>query len=73
MIRWNRFTCDQIRHKWREFKSARIKLHDGLKSTDKKQITCLERETLIDNLLTRLRHADRVIDSYTRFKESIED
>ncbi len=73
MIRWNRFTCDQIRNKWRIFKQMRIKKHDTLKSTDKAQITCLERETLIDNLLTRLRHADRVIDSYTKFKESIED
>ena len=44
-----------------------------LKSTDKKQITCLERETLIDDLLMRLRCADIVIDNYTRFKESIED
>lgn len=73
MINWKRCTCDQIRHKWQEFKSARIKQHDMLKSTDKKQITCLERETLIDDLLTRLHYADRVIDSYTRFKESIEE
>jgi len=73
MINWKRFTCDQIRHKWKEFKSARIKKHDMLKSTDKKQITCLERETLIDDLLIRLRCADIVIESYTRFKESIED
>jgi len=73
MINWKRCTCDQIRHKWKEFKSERIKKHDMLKSTDKKQITCLERETLIDDLLMRLHYADRVIHSYTRFKESIED
>ena len=73
MINWKRFSCDQIRHKWRMFKQMRIKKHDTLKSTDKEHITSLERESLIEDLLTRLHYADRVIDSYTRFKESIED
>ncbi len=56
MINWNRYSLDQITQKWQEFKSMRIKKSDCMKSTDKKQITCLERETLIEHLLQRLKN-----------------
>ncbi len=59
MISWNRYSLDQITQKWYEFKSMRIKKHAAMKYTDKKQITCLERETLIEHLLQRLKNAQK--------------
>jgi len=55
MINWNRYSLDQIRQKWEDFIFARNYPYKiTKKSLEKKYITCLERETLIEHLLNRL-------------------
>lgn len=66
MIAWNRYSYRDIKERWETFKAMRKKHHGGHSDTEKWHITCLERESLIDNLMKRLD------DEMTRnFEESI--
>jgi hypothetical protein len=72
MINWNRMSHDKIKHKWTSFIMARKKHPNGMKNDHPEHISCLERESLIDNLMSRLDTANRVIDSYSLLKTCIE-
>lgn len=54
MIRWKRYSYKEIKKKWDTFQNMRQKNHGGHSDTEKWHITCLERESLIDNLISRL-------------------
>ena len=72
MINWKRYSFDQIRRKWELFIKTRKKyLHGVPKKYSNTQITCLEREALIKELLDRLQLADSCIESSEIFKESL--
>lgn len=58
MINWNRCSVDQIKQKWADFNFSRNYPYKCVKKAQQKNhITCLERESLINNLLKRLDNA----------------
>jgi len=61
MIDWNRHSYAAIKSKWGNFLRMRT-----IKSNGKWHITCLERESLIENLMKRLDE-----EMTKNFKESI--
>jgi hypothetical protein len=71
MINWNRLTFDQISQKWDLFIKTRKRFTNGTPKKDKTHITCLERESLIRNLISRLERAELNIDDLKKFKEEI--
>jgi hypothetical protein len=54
MIKWNRFSLNQIKKKWEDFNFTRSYPYKSIKTKCCTHITCLEREALINNLLKRL-------------------
>ncbi len=72
MINWKGKSFDQIKLKWENFTYCRRYPSKCTRKTiDKAHITCLERESLINDLLDRLESANRVIDSYGKLNNCL--
>jgi len=72
MTNWNEYSYTRLKHRWESFILARKQMTPRSVDKSKMHITCLDRESLIDNLISRLDCANRVIDSYSTLKDQIE-
>lgn len=66
MLNWKRYSYAEVKKKWETFIRMRTKKTEGKPKAEKWHITCLERESLIENLMSRLDE-----EMINNFKESI--